>query len=121
MSCIDFRYITDVLTEEDALGEFRSFLGYTDVHAQEWDALLPKRVSDAFYFFQKYCRQVKLVKKKEVGCKNIFFIVFANIAHFLSAPVLWGYTLSSQMPHAEQLGLQINVQVCMVKPPGYDL
>lgn len=32
ISCIDFRYITDVLTEEEALGETRSWHSFRSVH-----------------------------------------------------------------------------------------
>lgn len=47
--------------------------------------------------FQKYCRKVKLVKKREVGGEEISFIIFVVIV-LLRVPVHWGFTSSFQMP-----------------------
>lgn len=81
-------------------------------------ALLSKKVMILF-FFQEYCRKVKLAKKREVGGEEISFIVFAVTA-LLNVPVVWGFIVSSQMPRAQQPGPLMGGCSCVWMCPGCD-
>lgn len=92
VSCLDFRYITDVLTEEEAYGESSpgtgSFLVHSYMEATGPSALLSKRVIMLFIFSRNPAERSSWGKKSEVGCEEILFIIFAIIVHFRVSPSL---------------------------------
>ena len=94
VSCIDFRYITDVLTEEEACGEScpcaRSFLVHSDWQPPGREPRCLKEY-DAFYFFQKFCGKVKSGKKSEVGCEEIPSLFLLSLCSS-AGPCPWGLT-----------------------------
>ena len=84
VSCLDFRYITDVLTEEEAYGEScpgtGSFLVHSNMEATGPSALLSERVIMLFIFSRNPAERSSWEKRARWVVRK--FIIFAIIVHF---------------------------------------
>ena len=106
VSCIDFRYITDVLTEEEACGELSphtgSFRVYFDLAATRPRASLSKRVW-RFLFFPEILRQSQVGKKERGGLWGNSLIIFLSLCTS-AGPCRWGLTSRPPLHPPQMVG-----------------